>query len=95
MHLKNNRVSCINLADGKEAWRTTPKGKYWSMVTNGEKIVALADDGKLMLIKPTPEEFTLISEKDVAEEPTWAHVAVLDNHVYVRRLKGLDCYRWA
>ena len=38
MQLKNQRFACFELATGEEKWRTTPFGKYWSMVTQGDRI---------------------------------------------------------
>ncbi|GAB5405295.1 MAG: PQQ-like beta-propeller repeat protein [Aureliella sp.] len=95
MHLKNTRLSCISLADGEETWRTKPFGKYWSIITNGEELLALDEKGELLLVAANPEQYTLLDRKEISSEPTWAHVALADGHVFVRRLKGIDCYSWA
>lgn len=95
MHLKNNRFSCIDLATGEEKWRTTPFGKYWSMATNGKSILALDEIGELLLIKPNTAEFELVERKKVSEEPSWAHIAISENQLFIRRQRGLDAYTWA
>jgi outer membrane protein assembly factor BamB len=93
-HLKNQRFACIELATGKECWVTTPFGKYWSLVAQGSKILALDERGELLLINANPEKFELIGQRHVSDSPTWAHLAACGNEVFVRDLKGLTVYRW-
>jgi outer membrane protein assembly factor BamB len=93
LHLKNQRACCIDLRDGSEKWRTQPFGKYWSMVTDGERILALDESGKLYLIAANPEKFELLDQLQVSEEPCWAHLAVADNEVYIRSQRGLKMYK--
>lgn len=93
-HLKNQRFGCIDLATGKERWVTTPFGKYWSLVAQGQKILALDEQGDLFLINANPEKFELLGQRHVSDSPTWAHLAVCGGEVFVRDLKGLAAYRW-
>ncbi len=93
LHLKNQRVCCINLKDGTEKWRTQPYGKYWSMVTDGERILALDETGKLYLLAANPEQFELLDQLQVADEPCWAHLAVADKEIYIRSQRGLKLFR--
>ncbi|MEM7557954.1 MAG: PQQ-binding-like beta-propeller repeat protein [Planctomycetota bacterium] len=95
VHLRSNRVSCVDLATGEETWRTTPFGKYWSMVTNGKNILSLDEAGDLRLLAANPEKYTLLDEKRVSEEPSWAHLAVAGSQVFIRRQRGLDAYNWS
>ncbi len=94
-HLRNQRFACIELATGKECWVTTPFGKYWSLVAQGQKILALDERGDLHLINANPEKFELLSQRHVSDSPTWAHLAVCGDEVFVRDLNGLTVYRWA
>lgn len=93
-HLKNQRFACIELATGKERWVTTPFGKYWSLVAQGQKILALDERGDLLLIKANPEKFELLGQRHVSDSPSWAHLAVCSDEVFVRDLKGLTVHRW-
>ena len=93
-HLKNQRFTCIDLATGKESWTTTPFGKYWSLVAQGSKILALDERGDLWLIKANPEKFELLGQRHISDSPTWAHLAVSGDEVFVRDLKGLTVHRW-
>ncbi|MFO0819031.1 MAG: PQQ-binding-like beta-propeller repeat protein [Pirellulales bacterium] len=95
IHLRNQRFTCINLASGEQTW-TTPKtfGKYWSMVANNDRILALDERGDLLLIQADPKEFKLIDERHISDEETWAHLAVSGQQLIVRDLKGLSVYTW-
>ncbi|MFM1903850.1 MAG: hypothetical protein RLZZ440_1750 [Planctomycetota bacterium] len=94
VHLRNQRFACLDLTTGKEAWITKPFGKYWSLVANGRRILALDETGDLRLIEASPESFQLLGEAKVAEEESWAHLAVEGRDLYVRDLKGLTAYEW-
>ena len=94
LHLRNQRFTCLNLADGQDAWTSTSFGKYWSLVVNGERILALDEKGELLLIDADPTEFKLISRREVSATDSWAHLAVADDLVLVRSLDALIAYRW-
>lgn len=99
LHLRNQRIQCLDLATGEEAWRSKPYGKYQSMVVLGGKILALDSDGQLLLIRATPEKFDLIDSRTISEDETWAHVAVVPAkegslQVIVRELNALAVYNW-
>jgi len=93
LHLRNQRFTCLDVETGKESWTTTPYGKYWSMVANGTKILALDERGDLLLINATADKYDLLDSRKVAEN-TWAHVAVVGDEVFVRELKAMTVYRW-
>ena len=94
LHLRNRRLTCIDLPTGKENWTTKPYGRYWSMITNGTNILALDERGSLLLIQHNPAEFRLLDEREVSQEQSWAHLAISGEHVLVRHLKGLNVFRW-
>ena len=94
MHLRNQRFTCIEIATGEEKWITRPYGKYWSLVAQGKRILALDERGDLLLIDASPEEFKLVEKRHVSDESTWAHLVTCDDQVFVRDLKGLTVYQW-
>ena len=95
MHLQNRRVTCIDAATGETKWVTGKRfGQYWSMVTQGNKILALDERGELLLINATPEKFDVLDQKKVSQQPTWAHLAVVDDMIFIRELKAQAVYKW-
>ena len=94
LHLKNQRFTCIDLRTGETKWTTKPYGKYWSLVANGDRILALDQRGDLLLIHATPEKFDLLDERKISNDSTWAHLAVCAPEVFVRELNAMTAYRW-
>lgn len=94
LHLRNQRFTCIDLETGQTRWTSKPYGKYWSLVANNDRILALDERGDLLLINATPEKFDLLESRHISDEPTWAHLAVSDDQIFVRELKALTCYQW-
>ncbi len=94
LHLKNQRIACIDLENGEETWRTTPFGQYQSMILCQNKILALDEGGELLLISVDPKEFKLMARRTISEDETWAHLAVSGNQIFIRSLYGLAAYRW-
>ncbi len=94
LHLRNQRFMCIELASGETKWKTKPFGKYWSLVFSGDRILALDEQGELLLIAADPSEFKLLDSRKVSEESTWAHLGVSGNEIFVRELNGLRVFRW-
>ncbi|MEX0867509.1 MAG: PQQ-binding-like beta-propeller repeat protein, partial [Pirellulales bacterium] len=94
LHMKNQRFACIDLQTGKEKWITTPYGKYWSMVAQGDKILALDERGELLLIRATPEKFDLLESRKISQSPTWAHLALCNGQLLIREQNALVAYEW-
>ncbi|KAA0140188.1 PQQ-binding-like beta-propeller repeat protein [Gimesia chilikensis] len=92
LHLKNQRFTCLDLKTGKAFWTTAPYGKYWSMVTDGQKILALDQKGELLLIKASPKKFDLLDQRKVADD-SWAYLAVSGKDLLIRDLKQLSVYQ--
>ncbi len=95
MHLRNKRFACIDLKTGQETWVTKPYGEYWSLVTNGQQILALDQTGTLRLIAHNPTEFKLIAERRVSTDEAWAHLAVVDRQLIVRSQHMLKVFAYA
>ncbi len=94
LHLRNQRALCIDLADGTERW-TSPSGfgKYWSLVSNRDRILALDERGVLLLLKANPAKLEIVSERKVGSD-TWAHLAVAGSQLFIRELNALAAYDW-
>lgn len=91
LHLRNQRFACLDLETGKDLWITKGFGKYWSMIASGDRILALDESGKLLLIAASPEEFKLLENKTIGDN-TWAHLALRGNEIFIRELKAMTVY---
>lgn len=95
IHLRNQRVACIDLETGKEKWISKQRfGQYWSMVAQKDKILGLDELGILYLMRANPDQFELLGSVKLSDEPTWAHLAVSGDELFVRELNALAAYRW-
>ena len=94
-HLKSQRVMAIEVETGRELWTSDKSfGKYWSLVANGDRILALDEGGKLFLFHATREKFDLLDQCKIAKADTWAHLAVADDELFVREMNALVAYVW-
>lgn len=94
LHLANKRVCCIDLKTGKETWRSESFGEYWSMVANGDRILALDQRGDLFLMAADPKQFRILDRKEVATAESWAHLALSGDMLFVRDLDGISAFAW-
>jgi outer membrane protein assembly factor BamB len=95
LHLGNERFTCIDLKSGERTWTSPPQGKYASLVVQEDRILALNEQGTLLLIKATPDKFELLDSRKVAEADTWAHLAIAGDELYIRELDALSAFRWS
>lgn len=104
LHLRNQRFTCLSVADGAEAFTTKPYGKYWSMIASDKRMLALDEQGDLLLIRATPEKFDLIASRKISDDETWAHLAIAPStdstkpgayDVFIRELEALTLYTWS
>lgn len=95
LYLRANRFCCVNLETGKMTWRTGPIGDdYWSLVANGDRILALSNSGELYHIAADDKEYRLLDRVRISDGQTWAHLAVDGDQIIVRELDGLAAFRW-
>lgn len=94
LHLRNQRFTCVDPASGESSWTTAPFGKYWSMVVNGPRILALDQRGDLLLIDAQADEFRTLDTRHLTDAETWAHLAVTGDQIFVRELNAVTAYSW-
>ena len=95
MHGRDKKFHCIEASTGKVTWSSEKKfSEYASLVANDDKALALTADGELLLLHLDPSEFKLIDRNKISDEPTWAHLAVCGNELFIRELKGLTKLNW-
>jgi outer membrane protein assembly factor BamB len=95
MHLKNQRFTCLDLETGETQWTSKPFGKYWSLVVQRDRILALDERGDLLLVRADSKSFNLIDRLHISDAPTWAHLAVAGDMVFVRELNAQVAFRFS
>jgi outer membrane protein assembly factor BamB len=95
LHLRNQRLVCLDLASGEEKWMHRGGfGKYWSLVANKTRLLGLDQRGRLYLVEATPDGYHQVDERVISDQETWAHLAVTDGHLFIRELRGISAWRW-
>lgn len=93
--LRNKRFACVSLAGGDIKWVSEKSySEYWSLVTQGDRILGLDQRGILYLIKANPERFELLEERKVSDQETWAHLAVAGGELFIRELNAMSAWDW-
>jgi len=94
-HLKSQRVMAIEVATGRELWTSDKSfGKYWSLVAQGDRILALDQRGQLFLLRANKVKYEQIDKRKLTDSETWAHLAVAGDQLFVRELNALTAYQW-
>ena len=94
-HLKNGRFACVDLRDGKIKWISKGTfGKYCSMVWRKDRILALTNDGRLLLLHADPNRFVLADSRKISNSETWAHLAIAGQQIFVRERNAIVAYQW-
>ena len=93
-HLKNGRFACMDLRSGKVKWISNrPFGKYCSMAWHKDRVLALTNDGWLLLFRAVPDRFSLVDTRRISTTETWGHLAIGEN-IYIRERNAIVAYRW-
>ncbi len=93
-HRRDQRFSCLDPKAKAIRWQSPVFGQYCSLASDGARILALNQKGKLLLIDATPESFKLLDSRKISEQATWGHIAVAGDQVFVRELEALSVFRW-
>ena len=94
-HLRSQRVMAIEVATGRELWTSDKSfGKYWSLVAQRDRILALDERGELLLLRANREKLDMLDRRRLAKGNTWAHLAVTDDGLLVRELNGITAFEW-
>ncbi|MEM9704336.1 MAG: pyrrolo-quinoline quinone, partial [Planctomycetota bacterium] len=88
-HMRNQRLTCLDVTDGTTRWISKPMGKYASLVTDGDRVLVLDERGELLLLDATAEDFEALARRDTSDGTTWAYMGVTDDALLVRPLDRL------
>jgi outer membrane protein assembly factor BamB len=95
IHLRSRRLACFEWSTGNNRWISQERfGKYMSLVSQGNRILGLDQRGVLYLMEASPEKLRLVDSRRVAEQETWAHLAVSGEWLLVRELNVVSAFTW-
>tara|TARA_R110002096_G_scaffold83431_5_gene193448 strand:- start:3105 stop:4358 length:1254 start_codon:yes stop_codon:yes gene_type:complete len=96
LHGRDKKLHCLELATGNATWSTDEEfGEYWSMIFQGNRILALDQTGELILFDASPDSFQLLDRRKISpDDPTWAHLGLDGDRLLIRSLKGISVYEW-
>jgi len=78
------------LATGKVKW-TQPGFGQGNVILAGDRVVALTDDGQLVVVKATSQAYEEVARAKVLTGKCWTTPALSDGHLYVRSTKEAAC----
>ncbi|MGE0608937.1 MAG: PQQ-binding-like beta-propeller repeat protein [Pirellulales bacterium] len=84
---------CVNLADGKRAWRGGRYGHGQVLLVGGLIVLQQEDPGDLLLIEPTPEEPREIARIPALEMRTWNNPVISGQYLLIRNDREAACFK--
>ncbi len=83
---------CLDPADGERRWK---RGRYGhgQVLLVDDLLLLQAEDGRVVLIDPNPEELTEVASFQAVEGKTWATPALAGDLLIVRSETEAACYR--
>jgi outer membrane protein assembly factor BamB len=88
--LKRMPMKCVELATGVEKW-SEPGFGQGGTIKVGDNILALGDQGQLVLVKATPEKYTELARAQILSGDSWNHAAVANGFVVARSKSEIVC----
>jgi outer membrane protein assembly factor BamB len=86
----NGPIKCVEAATGKILWEQEGFGPG-HVILAGETLVALSDDGHLVLIDPQPTAYKELARAKVLEGKCWTTPVVSNGQIFARSTKEAVC----
>jgi outer membrane protein assembly factor BamB len=83
-------LKCVELATGKIKWEQPGFGAG-NVILAKDKLIALADDGRVVIVEASPKAYKQLAEVKAVEGKCWSTPALSDGHLYVRSTKEGAC----
>lgn len=87
----NTTFKCLDAATGERRWAARGFGKG-SLLAAGDLLYVLGDDGRLALVRATPEEYVQLGEVQAMEGRAWTSPSLAAGRLYLRDLDELVVY---
>lgn len=89
----DGQFACIALADGTTQWQGGNHGYYSSPIMIGSRLLALNEEGELLVLAAKPAKYQELGASTVAASATWTMPAPAADRIYVRSADRLACFR--
>ena len=86
---------CVDWETGEARYEARNTGRNGALTWAEGLFYVLAEKGEMMLLRPNPEKFDVISQftlPEGGEGPAWAHPVVCGKRLYIRHGTFLYCY---
>ena len=87
---KTGPMKCVELATGDVKWEQKGFGPG-NVILVSDKLLALADDGQLVVVEPTPAAYKELARTKAVQGKCWSTPAFSDGRIYVRSVKEGVC----
>ena len=84
-------LQCISAETGEKKWTKRGYGKG-SLILVNDKLLVLSDQGKLVLVQATPDEYKETGLFQAIEGKSWTAPSFSGGKIYVRNLTEMACY---
>jgi outer membrane protein assembly factor BamB len=84
-------MKCVELATGKVMW-AQPNFGQGNVILVGDRLVALAEDGSLVIAEARPEAYKEIARTQAFHDKCWTTPAFADGKIYVRSISQGICF---
>src|SRR5262249_46309831 len=91
---RSRRLVCLDLLSGKRTWESPRIGRYVSLVSAGEQILALDEHGRLLVVAATAREYMPRGSWTVSRAggTFFTQLAVAGSRLYVKDRTHLHCF---
>jgi outer membrane protein assembly factor BamB len=90
---RRGSLFCLDARDGKVLWTDEGRqGDNASLVFAGNQLLVLTTEGELLVVAASPNGYKVTAAYEVADTPTWAHLAVAGNRILVKDKTNLSAW---
>lgn len=85
-------LACLDLESGERKWKKGRHG-HGQLLQAGDLLVILSEQGQLVLVEATPEEYRELGSIAAIEGRTWNNPTLVDGVIYVRNHLEMAAYK--